>query len=236
MVEAVACHVDGCELVVLWADFAEHLERSHNLDGSEIHDELSRAEALSDFKDAIGRHARGWSFETFPQADEIGRSACERVRAWAEFADESLNLFLFGPPGTGKTGLAISAARHRIELFGSGCGFVNVRRMLHDQRLRLSRNEGTDIEDFLRSNLILDDLGAERPTDWAREIISIIVEARHADAATTIVTSNYSPSQLASRLGADDPIIGQRIVSRLIEATTVVKVDRADQRVSRGMA
>jgi DNA replication protein DnaC len=44
----------------------------------------------------------------------------------------------------------------------------------------------------------------------------------------TVVTSNYSPSQLTRRLGHDDPIIGKRIVSRLVENAVIVKLDRAD--------
>lgn len=46
-----------------------------------------------------------------------------------------------------------------------------------------------------------------------------------------IVTTNYSPSGLAQRLGQDDPVVGQRIVSRLIDGALRIKLDRADQRL-----
>ena len=43
-------------------------------------------------------------------------------------------------------------------------------------------------------------------------------EARYVAEHPIIVTSNYAPSELAQRLGHDDPVIGLRIVSRLTEA------------------
>lgn len=82
---------------------------------------------------------------------------------------------------------------------------------------------------------MLDDLGAERPTEWALETIAYIVETRHTESGLTIVTTNYSPSQLAERLGRDGLVIGQRIVSRLLEGATRIKLERADLRL-RGAA
>lgn len=80
--------------------------------------------------------------------------------------------------------------------------------------------------------LILDDLGAERVTDWQLDVVARIVEHHYdRNETNTIVTSNYSPADLARRLGKDDPIQGERIVSRLIEGAIKLKLDRADLRV-----
>ena len=86
------------------------------------------------------------------------------------------------------------------------------------------------------SLLVLDDLGAERPTDWTRDAIHALVQHRHVSDRPTIVTSNYAPSALARRLGHDDPLIGKRIVSRLTENCIKVECDRPDLRLRRPSA
>jgi DNA replication protein DnaC len=68
-------------------------------------------------------------------------------------------------------------------------------------------------------------------TDWTREWLATLIEGRYSANHHTIITSNYSPSQLAMRLGHDDPIIGKRIVSRIVEDALVIKLDRPDLRL-----
>jgi DNA replication protein DnaC len=99
---------------------------------------------------------------------------------------------------------------------------------------------GAPIRRLYKSSLaVLDDLGAERPTDWARDAIHALVQHRSTQALPTIVTSNYAPSALARRLGQAtkdspaDTMIGKRIVSRLVENCIKVKLDRPDLRLRR---
>lgn len=229
---------EGCRCdFYSWNDLRDHLTSVHGLSAREATDAASREQARylkQEFMWDVGDHARGWTFETFPQHDDAGKQARARVQAWAEGADEARSLYLYGPPGTGKTGLAVAAVAHSFDLFSeTTASFMNVRKWLHEQRVKLSNGGTTDFGKLTEADgnvLVLDDLGAERPTEWARETIAYVVEERHRNGGATIVTSNYSPSQLAKRLGHDDPLIGQRIVSRLIENCTQIKLDRADQR------
>ena len=113
--------------------------------------------------------------------------------------------------------------------------FENVRALLERQRALISRGESKQLDHlldvFLEDDLVvLDDLGAERPTEFAVETIALIVEHLHAQDVPLVVTSNYSPSALAKRLGRDDPVVGQRIVSRLIEDSEKIELDRRDLR------
>jgi hypothetical protein len=48
--------------------------------------------------------------------------------------------------------------------------------------------------------------------------------------AIMVVTTNYAPAALAARLGHDDPVVGQRIVSRLVDGALRINLDRADLR------
>jgi DNA replication protein DnaC len=153
-------------------------------------------------------------------------------------------LYIWGPVGSGKSGLAYSIARESIERYPASAQdvhFVNVRAWLAEGRARLSAGEDPDVDRLLDSGgdgsfVVSDDLGAERITDWALEQIAYVIENRHAVGAWTVVTTNYAPSALAGRLGRDDPVIGQRIVSRLLEDATKIELKRADLRVRRSAA
>ena len=72
--------------------------------------------------------------------------------------------------------------------------------------------------------LVLDDLGAEKVTDWAREQIFIIINRRYESMLPTVITTNYTTAELVNRLG-------QRTVSRLVEMTTAYTVDTRDYRL-----
>jgi DNA replication protein DnaC len=224
------------------SQLAEHLEVDHGMSADDARAflrERRTKRALGEL--AYGRERmRDWSFETFPAEDVAGRRALNAARGWSE--SDSSTLYIHGPVGTGKTGLAYSIARAEIEKWPESIvHFLNVRAWLAEQRAGLSRGEHIDIEDLLASDgdgtlLVLDDLGAERPTDWALEQIAYLIENQHAVGAWTIVTTNYAPSDLAERLGRDDPVIGQRIVSRLLEDATKIELKRADLRVRRSAA
>ena len=90
---------------------------------------------------------------------------------------------------------------------------------------RMRRSFGADeafdpTEDLIDATyLVLNDLGAERVTDWARETLATIIEARYVSGwPAMIVTANYAPSALAMRLGHDNTVIGKRIVASAITA------------------
>ena len=113
--------------------------------------------------------------------------------------------------------------------------FANVRQLLAQIRRSFSAGAAHDpTEELIAADLlVLDDLGAERRTDWALETLATLVEERYVAERVTIVTSNYRPSELARLLGQDDPVIGQRIVSRLIEDAVLIHLDRPDLRLRR---
>ena len=166
-----------------------------------------------------GRH---YTLDTFPADDDAGQAALHAARDWIESGNAS-RFYVYGPPGTGKTGLAYSIAHELSQRYPweAEPNWINVRLFLAEARARMSRGERFVLDDHdvmaPWGTLILDDLGAERVTDWALDTVAQIVE-RHYDEndVSIIVTSNYSPSELAARLGRDDPVAGERIVSRLI--------------------
>jgi DNA replication protein DnaC len=75
--------------------------------------------------------------------------------------------------------------------------------------------------------LVIDDLGAGRPTEWSTEKLWSLVNARYLTKRALIVTSNYDPGMLRRVLGAPE---GARIGSRLDAMCRAVRVRGADMR------
>src|SRR5262249_51838761 len=154
----------------------------------------------------------GWTLASHPDPAHVAS-----VIPWLEHyvQGERRNLILHGRTGRGKTGLAVGLLRAAIEEHDRRGLFVNFREVLYD--LRRSYTTGapaTTVERAQRAPLlVLDDLGAERPTDHARDELAVLVERRHGRELPTVVTSNLDLARLVRRLGHDDPVVGERIVS-----------------------
>ena len=74
---------------------------------------------------------------------------------------------------------------------------------------------------------MLEDSGAEKASEWTQEQLYRIVNFRYEHMLPTVITTNCDGAQLEMALG-------RRIVSRLIEMTTLVKVQAADWRMTSG--
>lgn len=175
---------------------------------------------------------RRWSLATYPAGHAEGRAALDAASGWllAFLSGERHNLLLYGDVGVGKTGLAWSLVRAVCEE-GIDAMFVNLRDYLWGVRKTFDSGAEQDTRPHAATLLALDDLGAERPTDFAREELSTLIEQRAGAGRPTIVTSNYAPGELARRLGHDELVIGQRIVSRLVQDATQVRVEGKDRRL-----
>lgn len=195
-----------------------------------------RASRLIDLDCGAGARFEGWHLDDF--AGQLDSKKLELVTTWRdEFHDwePQRNLIVHGDVGVGKSTLAYAAARSLIaeHRFGWGISteWVAVRQLL--AQIKASFNGGPPIDRNLTSEtnlVILDDLGAERVTEWTRDWLAAIIEERYDHGAATIVTTNYTPAQLAARLGHDDITIGQRLVSRLIDNAVVLELRGADRR------
>jgi DNA replication protein DnaC len=175
---------------------------------------------------------RSWSFASYP-TDPEARRAVTTARRWMT-SDRLLgaNLIVVGAVGAGKTGLAWSILRELVDDGTSGL-FVNTRDLLTE--LRDSYRTGAQPSLFGRSMtigaLVLDDIGAERPTAWAVEQLARLVDARYTRLVPTIVTSNLEPDALLRHLAVDGDLAnGQRIVSRLCEGATQLRITADDRR------
>lgn len=141
------------------------------------------------------------TFDTF-QALRGTEGALVRAKEFA--SGRQRVLILTGDVGVGKTHLAVAASRARAGLDGPFV-YVNVPAFLDRLRQSYSNksqwNEREIMEPAQRWPVcILDDLGAQRSTDWALERLYALVDARYSQGLATIVTTNCLPSEWESRI------------------------------------
>ena len=78
--------------------------------------------------------------------------------------------------------------------------------------------------------LVLDELGASKPTDWVRDTMAHIINTRYNDKKATIFTTNYADERQNDREETLEDRIGVRLRSRLYEMCTTIEVKGPDYR------
>lgn len=150
------------------------------------------------------------------------------------------NVFIYGKPGTGKTLKAISIALDTIgnikKLNTGTFAFGNVPEILFqirqtynpnfkpDHRLDIHLNETPEeriINTYTNPKyLILDDIGAEKTTDFSLQALYLIVNRRYEAGKLTFTTSNLSPIEL------DEKMEDGRLVSRLTGGAILLEMTK----------
>jgi DNA replication protein DnaC len=163
----------------------------------------------------IPKRFRDVAFDRSPVKD-LPAPVVAEVRRFVRDLDRNLEegkgIWFMGDPGTGKTALAMLISKLAIEA-GQTVAVYSTPRLLSVVRESIDSEGGIlGLLDLLAGVelLHLDDLGAERQTDWVLEQLYSIVNTRYEDQRSVIVTTNYEPTKLAEQIGA-------RTVSRLIE-------------------
>jgi DNA replication protein DnaC len=185
----------------------------------------------------------------FPGADRsISMAQISASRFVQEFDPRGGNgLLLVGGIGTGKTHLAVGILKELIATRGSGCLFCDYRELL--KQIQNSYNDSVRATElqvlrpvFEAEVLVLDELGAVKPSEWVWDTVSLILNTRYNDNRTTIITTNFadepaagavrslSPARAASREESLGDRIGERMRSRLHEMCRIVKMDGPDFR------
>jgi DNA replication protein DnaC len=78
--------------------------------------------------------------------------------------------------------------------------------------------------------LVLDELGASKPTDWVRDTMMYVINTRYNDRKLTIFTTNYLDGRNSERDEILEDRIGVRLRSRLFEMCKTVHIEGEDYR------
>jgi DNA replication protein DnaC len=160
---------------------------------------------------------------------------------------DGTGLLIIGKIGTGKTHLAVGIIKELILTKGISCLFSDYRELLKEIQNSYNATVQTTELDVLRpvfetDVLVLDELGAVKPTEWVWDTVSLILNTRYNDNRTTIITTNFedqpaagatssvSPARAATRAETLGDRIGERMRSRLHEMCRVITLDGADFR------
>lgn len=200
--------------------------------------EEERAHQASLLLDRAGGTPRLLEFSLDSYPDDPRHAEVKKVvLGWRDVVLESPrrapNLLLYGPVGGGKTGLmwpvVVSFCEHLVS-----ARLVDFPALLDQMREAYAKKVPFDKFSDLGKVpvLVLDDIGAEKPTEWARAQLLSLVNTRYERLLPTAYISNYKPNKLVERLGQDDLVIGERIVSRMMENATQKHVDSPDLRAS----
>lgn len=150
---------------------------------------------------------------------------CKRyVANFEELYKAGKGLILYGSVGTGKTFLACCITNALIDK-GYNClitDFAKLERVIFNQSNRDDYIQG--LNRF--ALLVIDDLGAERETDYMLELVDSVIDSRYRSGKPLIVTTNLTGEDLKNPKN----IRQQRIYSRLLEMCILLPVNGVDRR------
>jgi len=179
---------------------------------------------------------RGVSFDRPPVSDMARdletKAAVGRVEAYIDELDDRLaggsGLWLFGDTGTGKTTLAMLVSKAALER-GRSVAIYSLPKLLARIRRTYEAEPGGDsylsfFERLTSVDLLhIDDLGAEKRSDWVLEQLYALINERYETERSIMITTNLPHDQLEEQIGA-------RTISRLAQVCEEVPLFGADRR------
>lgn len=187
----------------------------------------------------LSRMPEGYRYNITLEAKESELPAFEALNEYKEKVLEKVGvgegLYIWGKStGNGKTSWACKIMSHYFRKIAFDTGLENeglyifLPTFLEDLRNNYE-DKDPDFEQVLTmvkscKLLIIDDIGAERVTDWVRERVVSIINTRVSNNLATIYTSNLSPEELKEELG-------DRIASRVVGSSQVIEMVGGDRRL-----
>ena len=208
-------------------------------------EQQQRRAASGGIGSGIGRRFREVSFEREPIVS-LDAVVLRRVRAFVRSIDDHLEagqgLWFDGPVGTGKTSLAVLVAKAARDA-GRSFAIYPVPLLLAEIKRTFDRDSGDNYLAFFRrlcsvDLLVLDDLGAEKQTEWVLEQLYSIVNERWQDRRSIVVTTNIpdpDPEAPGRMLRARARELRDRIAGGRVDGAVIDDLQRVLDRLERVM-
>ncbi len=212
------------------------LERS---DGTTVACEC-RAEEIAVARRAAARipeRYRNCRLQNFKDLDNDSLRKAKAVakRFVAHWPAVDAGLLVTGPVGVGKTHLAVAILNELVDTKGATGLFCDFSDLL--DRIQASFGKGSDEsqDDIVAPYrdaglLVLDELGARRPSDWVREVLYGLLNTRYNRGRLTILTTNFADDPDGRGGETLEMRVGAPVRSRLWEMTQLVAISADDFR------
>ncbi len=170
-----------------------------------------------------------------PQEPSQERAKAAARRFVADYPAVDLGLLFSGPVGVGKTHLAAAILAELVDtggLRGVFCDFTELLARIQATFSRGSEETEDEVLQIYRDAdlLVLDELGARRPTEWARDVLYGLLNTRYNRKRLTILTTNYG--DVPEKPGGEtlELRVGVPVRSRLAEMCRLVEMSGKDFR------
>lgn len=205
----------------------------------------SRAESLLAAA-RIPKRYENCSFDNYiPQGSNNTNALISQARAVLdcksfvrEYPNIDFGLLFLGNCGVGKTHLAVAVIKELILKAHAPCLFYDFRDLLKEIQDSYNPNTATSELKVLApiyeaEVLVLDELGANKPTAWVMDTMTQIINTRYNDRKITIFTSNYRDERSSDYGETLSERLGVRLRSRLYEMCKIIQIEGDDYRMSR---
>lgn len=182
----------------------------------------------------LGERFKDSNFQSFnprPGTEKCLEIAKKYVAEFDSYKGES---FMFwGEAGNGKSHLAAAIA-NELKALGKIVVFISMPDLLAKIKATFNKKSQDSESQIMKALqqaelIIIDDIGAEKVSDWVQEVIFRIVDGRYKMMKPIFVTSNLEPKELAER-------IGKRAYDRLVEISQPIKNDASSYRREKAKA
>lgn len=172
------------------------------------------------------REMLNWTFANDDGGNERVTNAMKRYcDNFSVFVKQGKGLLLYGDVGRGKTYAAVSVVNELINR-GYPCKATDFKRIENDLNDRNTQRNAY-LDEFRKyALLVIDDLGAERKSEYMQEIVYNVIDSRYRWGLPFIVTTNLSIEEIKS----PTDMSFKRIYSRILERCHPVLVDGKDRR------
>jgi DNA replication protein DnaC len=169
-----------------------------------------------------------WTFDNDDGGNEKMTGMAKRyVNHFEEFFKEGKGLLLYGGVGTGKTYIACMIANALIDK-GYPVLVTNFARVLSTLQGTFDKQEYLDSLNHFKL-LVIDDLGIERDTGYAKEQVFNIIDSRYRAGLPMIITTNLTMQKLAM----ESELADKRVYDRILERCYPVEVAGESRRMKK---